>query len=75
MSCEQLISALQDPQAYEVELNAKKYTVEVELLENIQSEGVAVEIQRPVQVEDPDHGVNHLSQRRLPYAGKRRVAA
>jgi hypothetical protein len=34
MSCEQLISALQDPQAYEVELNAKKYTVEVELLEN-----------------------------------------
>ena len=34
MSCEQLISALQDPHAYEVELDAKKYTVEVELLKN-----------------------------------------
>jgi hypothetical protein len=41
----------------------------------LQSEGVAVEIQRPFQVEDPDHGVDHLSQRRLPHAGGRRVAA
>jgi hypothetical protein len=45
------------------------------LLGDMQSERVAVEIQRPVQVEDPDHGVDHLSQRRLPYAGKRRGAA
>src|ERR1700674_1437732 len=47
----------------------------VKHLGDMQSEGVAVEIQRPVQVENPDHGVDHLSQCRLPYAGKRRVAA
>jgi hypothetical protein len=34
MSCEQLISELHDPQAYEVELDSKKYQVEVELLED-----------------------------------------
>ena len=31
---EQLISELQDLQAYEVELDSKKYQVEVELVEN-----------------------------------------
>jgi hypothetical protein len=34
MACEQLISELHDRQAYEVELDSKKYQVEVELLEN-----------------------------------------
>jgi hypothetical protein len=34
MSCEQLVSELRDQQAYEVELDSKKYQVEVELLEN-----------------------------------------
>ena len=34
MTCEQLISELQDLQAYEVELDSKKYQVEVELVEN-----------------------------------------
>lgn len=34
MSCEQLVSELHDLQAYEVELDSKKYQVEVELLEN-----------------------------------------
>ena len=34
MACEQLISELHDVQAYEVELDSKKYQVEVELLEN-----------------------------------------
>src|SRR2546428_623761 len=34
MSCGQLISELQDLQAYEVEFDSKKYQVEVELLEN-----------------------------------------
>ena len=34
MSCEQLVSALDDVQPYEVELDSKVYQVEVELLEN-----------------------------------------
>ena len=34
MGCEQLISELRDLQAYEVELDSKKYQVEVEVLEN-----------------------------------------
>ena len=34
MACEQLISELHDLQAYEVELDSKKYQVEVELIEN-----------------------------------------
>jgi len=34
MTCEQLISELHNLQAYEVELDSKKYQVEVELLEN-----------------------------------------
>ena len=34
LAWEQLISELQDLQAYEVELDSKKYQVEVELLEN-----------------------------------------
>ena len=34
MAGEQLIAELHDLQAYEVELNSKKYQVEVELLEN-----------------------------------------
>ena len=33
-SCEQLIAELRDGQVYEVELDAKTYQVEVELLEN-----------------------------------------
>lgn len=33
-SCEQLVSELRDPQAYQVELNSKKYQVEVEILED-----------------------------------------
>lgn len=37
MSCAQLISALSDVQAYEVEFESKKYQVEVELLENTDS--------------------------------------
>jgi len=37
MSCDQLISELRDLQAYEVELDSKKYQVEVELLENTDS--------------------------------------
>ena len=34
LAWEQLISELQDLQAYEVELDSKKYQVEVELVEN-----------------------------------------
>ena len=34
-TCEQLLSELHDLQAYEVELDSKKYQVEVEILENI----------------------------------------
>ena len=34
IACGQLISELQDVRAYEVELDSKKYQVEVELLEN-----------------------------------------
>ena len=34
MSCEHLIAALHDVQAYVVEVDSKKYQVEVELLEN-----------------------------------------
>ena len=34
MSCEQLVSELHELQAYEVDLDSKTYTVEVELLEN-----------------------------------------
>jgi hypothetical protein len=34
MSCSQLVSELQNLQAYEVEFDSKKYQVEVELLEN-----------------------------------------
>lgn len=34
MSGEQLVSELCDPQQYKVELNSKKYQIEVELLEN-----------------------------------------
>ena len=34
MTCQQLISELHDLHAYEVELDSKKYQVEVELLEN-----------------------------------------
>jgi len=34
MSCEELISALHEEQVYEVEVDSKKYQVEVELLEN-----------------------------------------
>ena len=34
IACERLISELHDLQAYEVELDSKKYQVEVELLEN-----------------------------------------
>jgi hypothetical protein len=34
LSCEQLASELQHLQAYEVEIDSKKYQVEVELLEN-----------------------------------------
>ncbi len=33
-SCEQLLSELADAQAYEVEVESRKYQVEVELLEN-----------------------------------------
>ena len=33
-SCEQLISELAEGQFYEIELNSKRYQVEVELLEN-----------------------------------------
>ena len=34
LSCDQLASELQHLQAYEVEIDSKKYQVEVELLEN-----------------------------------------
>jgi hypothetical protein len=34
MSCEQLLSALQDLQAYEMEWDSRPYQVEVQLLEN-----------------------------------------
>ena len=34
LSCEQLISELADLRAYEVEVESKKYQIEVELLEN-----------------------------------------
>jgi hypothetical protein len=34
MSCDELISALRDVHAYEVEFKSEKYQVEVELLEN-----------------------------------------
>jgi hypothetical protein len=37
LSCEQLVSRLHNPQAYEVEFGAKMYQVEVELLENTES--------------------------------------
>jgi hypothetical protein len=53
----------------------KREIGKVKLLGDTQPEGVAVEIQRLFQVEDPDHGVDHLGQRRLPYAGKCPVAA
>ena len=33
-SCEELVAALKDVQAYEVELDAVRYQIEVELLEN-----------------------------------------
>jgi hypothetical protein len=34
MSCDELVAALSDAQAYEVERESKTYQVEVELLEN-----------------------------------------
>jgi len=34
MSAEHLVEALSEPQAYEVEIDARKYQVEVELLED-----------------------------------------
>ena len=34
MSCDELIAALREDQAYEVDFDSKKYQVEVELLEN-----------------------------------------
>jgi hypothetical protein len=34
MSCDQLVWELRDLQAYEIELDSRKYQVEVELLEN-----------------------------------------
>ena len=34
LTCERLISELHDVRAYEVEVDSKKYQVEVELLEN-----------------------------------------
>jgi hypothetical protein len=34
MTCDQLVSALQDSQAYEVDFESNQYQVEVELLEN-----------------------------------------
>ena len=34
MSCDELVSELHDPLAYEVELDSKTYQVEIELLEN-----------------------------------------
>ena len=34
ISCEQLVDELHDPRVYEVEVDSKKYQVEVELLEN-----------------------------------------
>ena len=37
ISCEQLIAELHGVQAYEVEVDSKKYQVEVELLENTDS--------------------------------------
>jgi hypothetical protein len=37
LSCEQLVSQLDDPQTYEVELSSKTYQVEVELLENTET--------------------------------------
>jgi hypothetical protein len=37
LSCDQLISALSDVQAYEMEFESKKYQVEVQLLENTDS--------------------------------------
>jgi hypothetical protein len=46
MSCNQLISALTDVQAYEVEFESKRYQIEVELLENTESYlhvGIAVD--------------------------------
>src|SRR5438046_5980419 len=61
--------------AFRIAQIGKREIGKVKLLGDTQSEGVAVEIQRLFQVEDPDHGVDHLSQRRLPYAGKRRAAA
>jgi hypothetical protein len=36
LSCDQLVSELRGHQAYEVELDSKKYQVEVEILENAQ---------------------------------------
>jgi hypothetical protein len=37
MSCDQLVAALSDVQAYEVERESKTYQVEVELLENAET--------------------------------------
>jgi hypothetical protein len=37
LSCAQLVSALHDLQAYEVEFDSKPYQVEVELLENTET--------------------------------------
>lgn len=37
MSCEELISKLDDVQCYEVEFDSKTYQVEVELLENTET--------------------------------------
>jgi hypothetical protein len=37
MSCEQLVAALPDVHAYEVEFDSKAYQVEVELLENTET--------------------------------------
>ena len=37
MDCEELVSMLHDLRVYEVELDLKKYQIEVELLENTES--------------------------------------
>ncbi len=37
MSCEQLLMELRDLQVYEVELDSKRYQVEVEILENTET--------------------------------------
>jgi hypothetical protein len=46
MSCDELISALSDVHAYEIEVESKKYQIEVQLLENTDSYvhvGIAVD--------------------------------